>query len=358
MMNLGGLLPTDIKRLHNCMYLEWMANGQRSETTFDRFRPTDIKVMPEHELRIEWRDFGELLFDEPFFRHTQEKAADDNLLARPFYTDLNTLVGVAAQQGVLPICGAVFHMGRSGSTLVHRLLSCAGPVMSIAELPVVDRALRVSASWEPDGRALLLRALIGAFGRPRRGTEQYFVLKMADAMPNMRIKSFLKAFPDLPWIFVYREPIEVLVSLIHGPNGTMRTWLKNRATVAERLGMPIFADARLDLEMFAVVMIREFCKKVLESATRAPAGSFLAVPYHRLPEAIWESIAPHFGISLCPEHRELMRTQGRLHSKKVDNLEFVPDSLWKQAAATARIRKFAADELCPLYDRLKSLPQG
>ena len=47
---------------------------------------------------------------------------------------------------------------------------------------------------------------------------------MQDALPSKQLPLFRAAFPKTPWIFIYRDPVEVMVSLLRKPSGTIQQW--------------------------------------------------------------------------------------------------------------------------------------
>ncbi len=53
--------------------------------------------------------------------------------------------------------------------------------------------------------------MVAAFGRKRSGRERHYVVKL-DCWHTLALPLFRRAFPDVPWVFLYRDPVEVLVS--------------------------------------------------------------------------------------------------------------------------------------------------
>src|SRR5438067_13275994 len=56
-----------------------------------------------------------------------------------------------------------------------------------------------------------LAALTCAFGHRRSGDERHYFIKL-DSWHTVALPLFRRAFPEVPWIFLYRDPVEVLVS--------------------------------------------------------------------------------------------------------------------------------------------------
>jgi hypothetical protein len=113
----------------------------------------------------------------------------------------------AAEPGPAPD-GLVFHMSRCGSTLVAQMFAALPDSMVVSEPPPLDDVLQISLLGGADTAIAALRAMSAAFGR--RGGRP-FVLKL-DAWHALALPLFRRAFPDTPWVFLYRDPVEVLVS--------------------------------------------------------------------------------------------------------------------------------------------------
>jgi hypothetical protein len=358
MLNLAGLAPTSVGDGPNGPFLRWRRGDQIIESDFDRFRPVHLRVLPENdEVRVTWRDFGDLPMQQTFFFMTMNAAKAAPWRAELFQTDLNTAECVGARAGRLPFSGAIFHMARAGSTLVHRMLSASGRVMSLSELPMMNIALSKATELPEGRRESALRAVIAAYARPCRPTDQHLVIKMQD-VPTMRLPIFRAAFPTTPWIFIYRDPLEVMVSLIRKPTGTMQQWYYNRVSTSRMLGMPGLADGGLWPADFAARTLRLFCSSALEAAKAASPGEFLAVSYRRLPEAVWESIGPHFGIEFSGKEIDAMRDVSRYSAKDDEMVEFKPDSKSKLEQAGPLARALAERLVAPIIRQFEALPQG
>jgi hypothetical protein len=358
-LDLAGLTPIGVRATHEGMRLRWRVGDQTVETDFDRFRPVRIiKSSERGDLRVVWQDFYDLPMTDPFFHAAQDAAKALPQRTGIFQTDLEVAEEVASQPDTLPFSGAIFHMARTGSTLVHRVLSKTGKVMSLSEVPMVNNALARATRLPEAQRGTALRSVVRAYGRARRPSEQYLVIKMQDAMPSKQLPVFRAAFPDTPWIFIYRDPVEVMVSLLRKPSGTIRQWFRNRAATARNLNMPALADGAMWPEEFIARTLRRFCESAVETAKTTPSGRFLAVSYKRLPDAVWETIGPHFGIDFSEKDRETMRAAARYSAKNTDSVEFKPDSDAKLEKAPPKVRALAERFVMPMIRQLEALPQG
>jgi hypothetical protein len=359
MLDLAGLTPIGVRYADEGPRLQWRVNGAIVETDFDRFRPVQIVRLPESDgIRVIWRDFYDLPMTDPFFHIAQDFAAAMPQRSGNFQTDLDAVERVAGLPDTMPFSGAVFHMARTGSTLVHRLLSATGKVMSLSEVPMVNHALERAAGLPEAQRAHALNILVRSYGRARRPSEEHLVIKMQDATPSNQLPVFRAAFPDTPWIFIYRDPVEVMVSLLRKPSGSMGQWFRNRAAAARNLGMPMLSRGDIWPEEYLARTLRRFCESAADTANATPPGRFLAISYRRLPEAVWESIGPHFGIDFTEKDREAMRAAARFSAKSTETVEFKPDSEGKHKEAGPRVRELAERLVAPMIRRLEALPQG
>jgi hypothetical protein len=359
MLNLAGLTPIGVRSAPEGMRLRWRVGDQTIETDFDRFRPVQIVSLPRtEEVRVVWRDFYDLPMTDPFFHAAQDTVAAMPQRAGIFQTDLEVVERIANQPDTLPFSGAIFHMARTGSTLVHRLFSKTGRVMSLSEVPMVNNALARAARLPEAQRDTVLRSVVRAYGRARRPSEQHLVIKMQDAMPSKQLPVFRAAFPDTPWIFIYRDPVEVMVSLLRKPSGTIQQWFRNRAASARNLDMPALANGAMWPEEYVARTLRRFCESAVETANATPSGQFLAVSYKRLPDAVWETIGPHFGITFSEKDRDVMRAAARYSAKATDAVEFKPDGDAKLDEAGPRVRALAERFVMPMIRQLQALPQG
>lgn len=356
MLTLESLLPVSIGPGAR---LKWQVGDRLIETDFDRFRPFELAPRPDpaRTFDVIWRDFGDLPMTESFFNGTMEQAIALPNASAVFQTPINTLAAVAAQPDRLPFSGVIFHMARTGSTLIHRLFSRTGKVLSLSEVTLFDRAANLVAEWPEAERNAALHDLFGAFQRARRPNERHFITKMTDAMASLRLPIYRSAFPDVPWIFVYRDPVEIMVSATRRRTGNIEIWHDNRTQAAERLRMPELNDPGMWTEEFIARTLGRFCENAVRAARETPPGKFLAVSYSRLPDAVWETIAPHFGIPLTKKDRKRMRDEA-LFSAKRSGREFKPDSEVKRKEATKSMTDLAERFVAPAIEALRALPQG
>jgi hypothetical protein len=307
-----------------------------SPAALDGWAP--IRVHERDVPVVEWCWLDDLGFDEPFFVQTVEHA-----FRTPFGLLFRRETPIDALEVVPPglePSGFVFHGSRCGSTLVSRMLASARQLLVLSEPLPVDQILRARAPETE--RARWLRAIVAALGRPRRGGERAYVLKL-DAWNACSLGLVRRAFPDVPWVFLFREPLQVLASHFRHRGAHMVPGVLDPAL----FGLDRHAIARMPPE--------EYCARVLgaiyRSALEHRDARALFVDYRDLPGAIFDRIIGAFGLDLGDAELTRMRELAGLDAKN-PHLLFSPDSGVKEREASPALRQAADRWVRPLYEKL------
>ncbi|MBL9132710.1 MAG: sulfotransferase [Verrucomicrobiaceae bacterium] len=298
------------------------------------------------EIRVEWCHVGRTRFTEPFFEQNlhQLMRVPFNVLFRQ-QTTLEEMIAWSRQSPGIPPTGFIFHMSRCGSTLVSQMLGRLERHLVLSEPPALDTLLRATRAWPEERRIEAVRAWFSASAQPRSGEDRFFV--KLDAWHALELPLLRRAFPETPWIFIHRDPIEVLVSALRQPGyslipGAMQDFLP-QFDVQTAVSMPQ-AD-------YIAQVLAACCQAALN---QLPCANGLAIDYRELPGAITGRIARHFGLDLSPVETATMRTAETVHSKSPRE-PFSPDSQDKQQSATAAIHTACANWLVPRVEKLRGL---
>jgi hypothetical protein len=185
--------------------------------------------------------------------------------------------------------------------------------------------------------------MVGALGRRCRPGAHQLVLNL-DSWHAMALPLFRQAFPSAAWIFLYRDPVEVLVSLVATPS----------PQTTPNGSPPHFSgiDSGFDVSR------EDYCARVLERVCVAAIGQLgtsggLPVNYTQLPAAIPE-ILDHFGIKAKTADLAAMATVA-MRDAKAPSRPFAGDGAAKRKAASAAVRGAAERHLAHLYGRLEAL---
>ena len=301
--------------------------------------------LKEGEWRVDWRYLGDLRFNtRSFFDHVIDTALF-HPFAAAFWRDtpLDAMVEWAERIPRIPVRGVIHHMSRCGSTLVNRMLGTCPANIALSEPSPLDIILR--APWPDKDRLRIARAWVAACAHPRFG--ERFVFVKADCW-HFRFVPFLQeAFPEAKWIFLYREPVEVIVSHAVEPSPWTTRGLMDPAlldlTPAEAFGM-----TREDYLGKSLGIILEWAIR----NARDPAG--LLVNYSELPEAFFSRILPHLGVEFSAEEIAAMEAAS-LHNAKEPSLRFEPDTQRKRQEAKPWMREVAARWIDPHYRTLEEM---
>lgn len=299
---------------------------------------------------VEWLRAGSRRFTEPFFEDTVRA-----LMREPFHqafrhqTSLHAMLEFHDRCLGLAPAGFIFHMSRCGSTLVSRMLAALPEHLVLSEPPPLDTLLRTGRHGATDEQRIArLRAWMSAISQPRNGEQRLFV--KLDAWHIFDLPILRRAFPDTPWVFLCRNPVEVLVSAMRTPGLHLTQGLIKTA-------MPEIAPAngpRLPPAEYAARVLAEILRAALGYIVPHGGG---AIDYTRLPGAVFTDLAPRFGLSLTTEQQALMRAASAGDAKN-SQVNFEPDSQHKQQQAGPAIRDLCAAYLDGPYQQLRALETG
>jgi hypothetical protein len=190
-----------------------------------------------------------------------------------------------------------------------------------------------------------VRALIVALGQPRAGGETRYFMKFG-ALQMLALPLIRMAFPETPWIFVYRDPVEILVSLS-----------KARPAFATP-GIAIGGFLPVAPEEAQAMHPDEYAARLLyligsTAAQAIEAGQGLPLNYKELPGAMWSSVPCHFRCEWGADETEAMR-RASLRNAKYPSTQFAPDTEAKQREASPELRMWAAKWVGETFERLEA----
>ena len=166
-------------------------------------------------LRVDWCYMGGRRLADPFFDQTVNQCFRHpaNVLFQ-HETPMSALGELHERSVGLAPSGFIFHASRCGSTLVSQMLAALPENVVISEAGPVDAVLRSqmrNPAISEEQRVLWLRWLLNALGQRRFAAEKRFFVKF-ECWQVLLLPLIRRAFPDVPWIFLYRNPVEVMVS--------------------------------------------------------------------------------------------------------------------------------------------------
>jgi hypothetical protein len=297
---------------------------------------------------IDWVRIGDRRLSDAFYETSVRWALTQpfNGLFR-FQTPLTALSDWAAGLPTIQPTGFIFHMSRCGSTLAAQMLARSPANIVISEAAPIDsvaQLARLHPAYAGEAGAALLRDMIGVFGQVRDPDARRLFLKL-DGWHALMLPLFRRAFPETPWVFLYRDPLEVMVSQMR----------QRGSQLVPQFVPPIFYG----IDLPTGVPDEDYCAQVLAATCEAALsgqamGRGLVVNYNELPGALFARILPHFGVTPTSEEHEFMVDAARFDAKS-PGLAFTPDSAAKRAEASAAITRICADRMEDSYRRLEAL---
>lgn len=300
---------------------------------------------------VDWCYLGERRFVETSFSGTIESC-----LNQPFnqmfrhQTSIDVLRRFSKDcPGIYPT-GFVFHISRCGASLVSQTLAALSQNIVLSEPDPIDSIIRSdfrSPEVTDEQRIDWLRWMVSALGQPRsRETNLFMTFNSWNATKLVLVR---RAFPDVPWVFLYRDPIEVLAS-----------HLKYRPvfTVPGMIDPSVFG---WDSTVFNLSP-PEYCARILLALMVPGLANMedqrcLLVNYAELPDAIQSSILPFMQVEFNQSDNATMTRVANLYSEQPE-FKSESENHAKSLRDSDPVRQISEKMLRPMYDGLEEERQA
>lgn len=309
-------------------------------------QPVPTRLFHDGErLLADWVDIGDTDPTLPFLHDRIARAGSGWRAALP------------AASGQVQPSALVLHAGRCGSTLVSRALSHLSRCHVLSEPQAVNAVLGVDGVWPfmPDSvRGEALRQVIEALTGSARTDQDRVILKLS-SWNALHLPLLEEVFPDVPKVFIYRQPEEILVSLRDAPSGWMR-----------RADDPVQAKLFLSIApgvsgcnplAFAAQVLGRIYAMIADAASKpGSAGKWLLIRYDELPDALSRKIPSWLDVQPSLAEVRHVAEAAHTHAKDTDHpRRFEPDSARKRAAVTPELAELAERFANASYSRLDRL---
>jgi hypothetical protein len=271
-----------------------------------------------------WRYLGDKRFEEPFFHDTLR-----NLPADERYTTWTPWERLSDEGDIAPTA-FIFHVSRCGSTLLTQLLATERSCIALSEPPVIDSCLRQEGGCSESA----MRKTVAALGQQRSPTERHLFIKL-DSWHIGSLPLFRRVFPQTPFLFLYREPAEVLAS---------HRRLRGRQMVPDLVEQSMVGGAVLeggDIEGYGARVLEHFYASAVKWA-----DELLLIDYRQLPQVAWTELAEWLSLSQDTRAIAAMQARATLHSKT--SARFTGDGPVADAGIEA-----ACAAITPYYEALE-----
>jgi hypothetical protein len=293
----------------------------------------------------------------------------------PFELDLKRIVYLARQRDdhvqqsrtekvpkLLNTTAVAFHESRCGSTLVANAMIAMDPQKhrTYSESAPPATAMRICGDnfsiCSIEQAARILQDTMYMMSRTNDPTEERVFFKF-QSVTSKAIPVFKMAFPDVAWMYVYRDPVQVMMSHVKDDPK-----LKHAVCTRSMRGRPptdLLEIAKRQGRHLKDLEREEYCAAHLASLTESAVNNLndMAIPvnYDKLPDMLWQTIMPKiFGRDLTQKEIDRMSEISHDYSKGRGKMagEFHEDSKQKEKAASEEVRMAAKTFLQESYDKL------
>jgi len=291
---------------------------------------------------VEWVDFGARRLLEPFYEHSVDQAARDAQVS--IATPLENLTSMAGPPSLAPT-GFIFHMSRCGSTLAAQMLAASVASVVVSEAQPIDAVVRLAGAGVD--RIALLRAMVRTLGQVRNAGETRYFVKL-DSWHARAMPLFRQAFPATPWIFLYRDPAQVMAS------HARRTGMQMVAELVDPRVYGLDPEDQTWGEGYRAGVLASICEAALDAGR---AGGGLFVSYAELPNAVWTKVLPHFGVTPCAGEVAAMAAAAQF-DPKASGSRFASEVEVRRLAPTPAIQAAVRGRLASAFRRLEAARAG
>lgn len=298
-------------------------------------------------LRLRWLLAKPSKFrDDPLLGSVFSRLIDLSLQRSAVESDLDTLIRYAGVRTARPPRGFVFQVSRCGSTLLCSLLGAIPGSVALRE-PEVPATLLWHWANSPENAELYgdaFRASILALGRLARAGCPYFVKFSSGCIHS--VGDVRSVFPNVREVFLYRDPLEVIVSNLKQP---YQGWIWEEKLT----GVPA---AQASECCVAELIARAIGRKLAAMAEAYRPDQTLLLNYSEIDHSLPARLAHFFGITLTDEVEAGMRQRLSIDAKHAAGRKpFVPDGHAKRRAASSRIRQLCQRFAEPQYEMLEAI---
>jgi hypothetical protein len=269
---------------------------------------------------------------------------------------------------VVPPTGFVFHESRVGSTLVANLLASDPWSIVFSESQPIASVLLHCNSCSKEEHLQLIRDVITLMGRSPIHKRLFFKFQ---SIASTKMNLILEAFPHTPWAFIFRQPVQTMMSHLDPRKGEGRSsgapCLRSmkRPPVEVKTAIAKYVEdgtgGKAPREAWCAAHLSMLCQSAVKANKKY--GSYvdamggnkttrrgLLVNYESLPGFLPKVVLPLFHSAPDALWLVNMATESKLYSKsRRSSRSFTGDSEDKDKRATERIQQFATSVLMPWY---------
>jgi len=293
-----------------------------------------------------WMEMSGVSLTEPFFQQTVDRARRESRAER--FTEFDVLLRLEKQLESVQPSGFIFHSSRCGSTLVANACRAVSDSIVVSEANAIDKLIArfITDADNPVKESLysvFLRGVVHTLAQRRTGAEQHLFIKFA-CCSFAQLERIKRIWPDVPWLFLYRDPVETIVSNMRDTP----PWLIDND---RRVLSAIIGDT-------SEMGLEELCARTIGSlystAYKLANANSMLLNYNQLSVPVIANVLNFFNVSLSSEELETIARTSEVYSKEVSGTRvFVADVDAKQKLASDTAREMSERWAEEPYRRLE-----
>jgi hypothetical protein len=290
---------------------------------------------------LKWMNMSDVELKEPFFQQTVDRVSAEEPWRGEVFTEFDALVQMDKVLPRVRPAGFIFHSSRCGSTLLANACRALHDSIVLSEANPIDKLVArfiTDTAGDPVKESLysvLLRAAVNALAQSNIASEPRVFVKFSCCGVS-QLERIRRIWPDVPWVFLYRDPVETIVSNMT----TVPAWLldEDHRILAHITSTTPAAVAEMSPEERCARSIGSF----YSTAHSLANSNSMLLNYNQLSVSALTNILDFFQVSPSVEELERIASGSRVYSKAASGArEFVPDTDAKQNLASGRVRELA-----------------
>jgi len=283
-----------------------------------------------------WMQLADVSFSEPFFQQTVDRVRAEHPNRTARFTEFDTLLQLNQILPRVEPAGFIFHSSRCGSTLLANACRCVDDSIVLSEPFPIDKLVArfTTDAHDPVKEALysvFLRAVVNALAQSSKGR----VFIKFSCCSVSQLERISRIWPRVPWVFLYRDPIETIVSNVTNPP----EWLldEDRRILAHITATSTAQVTEMSLEELCARSIGSF---FFTAHTLANDNSML-LNYNQLSLSVISNVLRFFGVEPTAPEIDAVDNRRRVYSKNPEDRPFVSDAETKRQNASELVRDVA-----------------
>jgi hypothetical protein len=255
--------------------------------------------------------------------------------------------------------GFIFHESRVGSTLIANLLASDPFALVFSESTPIANAILHCTSCNHEKQVQLFRDVLTLMGRSPIHNRMFVKFQ---SITTTKINIALEAFPDTPWAFVFRRPVQTMMSHLDPAKGmSSAPCLRSKRAPPQQVRNVIDSveGAKISNDAWCAAHLNMLCEFALEAfskfnATAEGSQRALFLNYDSLPGVVPRVLLPFFGVVPLEFQISKMEEEAKHYSKSRNSAFrlFFGDSADKEKRATKSIKQFADTILMQSFNKL------